>query len=235
MKPPTQEIRFGQLPLEQIAQKCAEATEHFFHNRAHDDCYCFEIFRRAFVDGNQRAWELVFSQYRTLMTSWVQAHSQFVRCGEEEQYFVNGALMNMAKACTGEKFGRFPNLPALLSYLKSCVHTAIYNYVRDRSGPQLVELPDSLTSRADSPEREVVTQTQREECWRLINVRLQNERERLVLEHCFIFGLKPRKIYDLYPNKFANVREIYRMKRNILDRLSRDPDLKKFYAEQNHR
>jgi len=41
----------------------------------------------------------------------------------------------------------------------------------------------------------------------------------------FEWDLKPREIFDLHPGRFQDVQEVYRLKRNLLERLSRDPQV----------
>ena len=220
-----------QAPLAQISQRCAETTANFFKHQDTDNRFCFELFRRAFAERNQPAWEYVYAQYQALVTGWVQAHGQFALSGEEAQYFVNGAFMNMAKACTPEKFAQFANLRKLLAYLKACVHTVIVNHVRSAGNPPTAELPESLRGGQYPLEQMVLTDMQRAECWRLVHARLQDDKERIVIEHCFVLGVKPRQVYEHFSDRFSEVREVYRMKRNILDRLQRDPELKRFVGE----
>jgi hypothetical protein len=221
-----------QIPLAHLRHRCAEQTERFFRKEEHDDRYCFELFRRAFVDGSEQAWEMVYAQYHALVAWWVKAHKRFESTGEEVQYFVNGAFMSLSQACTPGNFGRFPNLQRLLSFLKACVHTAILGYIRDIAGPPTVKLPEELFGKNGSPiEGNLLQQEWRDEFWHSVNTRLNNEPERLVVEYCFILGLKPRELYAQFPGVFGDVREIYRLKQNLLERLGRDPDLTKFVGE----
>jgi hypothetical protein len=43
--------------------------------------------------------------------------------------------------------------------------------------------------------------------------------------------MKPSEIYREYPQTFRDVKEIYRIKENILARLRRDKELQAFFAE----
>jgi hypothetical protein len=43
----------------------------------------------------------------------------------------------------------------------------------------------------------------------------------------FALGLKPREIYARSGGLFDDVKEVYRVKENVLARLRRDPELKK--------
>jgi hypothetical protein len=42
----------------------------------------------------------------------------------------------------------------------------------------------------------------------------------------FVLGMKPGEICDQRPDLFANVGDVYNIKRNVLSRLSRNPELR---------
>src|SRR3990172_5378860 len=92
------------LTLAGITHRCAQETEFFFQRQDYDPRYCFELFRRAIVDHNQHAWELVYTQYRSLMERWVQRHPSFEASGEEAQYFANCAFEKMWASLTPDRF-----------------------------------------------------------------------------------------------------------------------------------
>lgn len=220
------------LSIEALAHHCAAETERFFRKLAHDNRYCFELFRRAFVERNEGAWEKLYRQYTSLIVSWIREHPQAAAADEEVDYFVNGVLTSMWRSCTPDRFARFGDLPAVLAYLKSCVHTTIYNHLRKRR-PAAAELSEELigASATVAPASAVLDQIARTELWQLLDSLLQNEKERMVTDLYFIQGLKPRTIYDLHRDRFATVQEVYRVKQNLMERLSRNADLQQFYAE----
>ena len=108
-----------------IAHRCTEETALFFAHRPHDPRYCYELFRRAILLRNQRAWELIYAEYQPLAAGWINRHSGFPASGEETQYFVNRAFEKMWQAVTPDRFNQFPDLQSLLRYLQMCAHSAI--------------------------------------------------------------------------------------------------------------
>lgn len=218
------------LTLAGVAHHCAQETERFFHRQQHDPRYCFELFRRAIIDRSQRAWELVYRQYRPLVAGWVERHSAFASSGEEIQYFVNRAFEKMWSALPAEKFERFPNLKSLLRYLQMCVHSVILDQVRNTEQVVLSPEPEVLAAggQATAPgvERQALSQLEQQAFWQEINTRLNSDQERRVVYGSFVLGLKPRQLYAHYPDVFRNVQEIYRVKENVLARLRRDDELK---------
>ncbi len=224
------------LSIEELARHCAAETERFFRKVVPDNRFCFELFRRAFVERSNAAWDRLYAQYTPLIIGWIREHPQAGVADEGIDYFVNGVLSSMWKSCTPERFARFGDLPAVLAYLKSCVHTTIYNHLRKRR-PVLAEISEELTAltpttqAAATPVGAVLDQMARTELWQLLESLLHNEKERMVTDLYFIQGLKPRVIYELHSERFATIQEVYRVKQNLMERLGRNADLQQFYAD----
>jgi DNA-directed RNA polymerase specialized sigma24 family protein len=223
------------LTLAGIAHRCGQETELFFRHQSHDPRYCFELFRRAIMDHNQRAWEFVYAQYQPLVTGWVKRHSAFPTSGEEVQYFVNRAFEKMWVALTPNKFSRFPNLKSLLRYLQMCVHSVIVDQMRvaEQSvvGVQVEALAAEGRARGPGVENQALARVQRQDFWDQINARLRNEKERRVVYGSFVLALKPRELYAQFGETFCDVNEVYRVKENILARLRRDTELQELLGE----
>jgi DNA-directed RNA polymerase specialized sigma24 family protein len=227
----THQIDQGFLTLAGLAHRCAQETELFFQRQPNDPRYCYELFRRAILDQDQRAWELVYAHYRPQVARWVERHSAFATSGEEVGYVVNRAFEKMWVALTPDKFDRFPDLKSVLRYLQLCVHSVIVDQVRaaDQAILGLSVEDVALDVSEDGPlvEDQVLASVRQEEFWREINVRLHDEQERHVVYASFALGLKPREIYARSGGLFDDVKEVYRVKENVLARLRRDPELKK--------
>ncbi len=225
------------LTLAGIAHRCAQETERFFQRQSHDPRYCFELFRRAILEHDQLAWELIDTQYQPLVAGWVQHHPAFDVSGEEVQYFVNRTFEKLWGALTPEKFSRFSDLQPLLRYLKMCVHSVIVDH--NRSAEQLAwdnQAEESdIESMTDGPamEDQVLDQMVQHQLWGWINARLNDEKERLVVYGSFTLALKPGDLYGQFQTMFSDVDEVYRIKQNILARLRRDSEFKKLLGEHD--
>jgi DNA-directed RNA polymerase specialized sigma24 family protein len=223
------------LTLAGVAHRCTQETALFFQRQSYDPRYCFELFRRAITDRDQHAWELVYAQYRSLVTGWVERHSAFPDSGEEIQYFVNRAFEKMWVALTPDKFSHFSDLKSLLRYLQMCVHSAILDQVRlaERSVVGVHVEGAVAEGKANSPvlENHALARVHRQELWREINARLHNEKERRVVYGSFILALKPRELCAQFRETFRDVDEVYRVKENVLARLRRDTELREFLGQ----
>ncbi|MDY6877283.1 MAG: sigma-70 family RNA polymerase sigma factor [Chloroflexota bacterium] len=223
------------LTLTGIAHRCTQETELFFQRQIYDPWYCFELFRRAIVHCNQRAWELIYAQYRSLVAGWVERHSALPTSGEEVQYFVNRAFEKMWAALTPEKFANFSDLKSLLRYLQMCVHSVILDHIRVAEQPCVDIQDELLAAEGETGNPAVETQAldwvHRQEFWQEIDTRLHNEQERRVVYDSFILALKPREIYIRFPETFRDVNQVYRVKENVLARLRRDADLQELLGK----
>jgi hypothetical protein len=218
--------------LADLAQQCAQETNRFFRSQRYDPQHCFELFRQAILERDVLAWEFVYSQYQPLVGKWVQQHPRFETSGEEVQYFTNRAFEKIWAALTPEKFRSFVDLAALLRYLKMCVHSVISDHHRALELAELVELAEEGAAeiRDDAPALEewALERADRLSFWEALRSRLHDEKELQVVYGSFVLALKPRELYDLFRGLFKDVDEVYLVKQNVLARLRRDAEFKKY-------
>ena len=223
------------MTVDGLALHCAQETERFFGGQDHDTSYCFELFRRALGENDQQAWEIVYTQYRPLVAGWVASHPDLPTVGGEIEEFANRAFERMWAAWTPDKFARFSDLRSLLAYLKMCVHSAVVEEVR-RAGPGaravvLSDLPEEVLDAQPgkvSTEGEVLQGERSRELWSLVSARLRDDRERVVVHGLFVLDLKPAAIRSQHPDMFRDTREVYLIRQVVLERLSRDAQIRKF-------
>ena len=225
------------LGLSSLAHRCAQETDLFFRREAYDPSFCYELFRRAIVLGDQNAHERLYIQYQSLVASWVERHSSYPSTGEENQYFVNRAFEKLWRALSPAKFGQFADLKVLLAYLKMCTHSAIIDYSRTHQHAVADEEPsqEQLAAGQDSGsdmEEDAIQEAQRADLWRLIDERISGEKERAVIYGSFVQAMKPAELHTHYAHLFDDVKDVYRTKQNVIDRLRRDQALLAFLSVQ---
>jgi DNA-directed RNA polymerase specialized sigma24 family protein len=221
-----------ELPLLELARRCREETVRFLSGGDRDDAYCFEIFQRAVVDRDQEAWEAIVVQYRGIILACVGQHSAAAVLRETDDYWVNRAFQRFWSAVGPDRFGYFPDLPSLLKYLKLCVHSVLMDDMRARragSTTSLDDVPESLPSRANA-ESTVLGKLSAQQLWETINRQLQDDAERQVVLLSFVRDLKPAEIAERHPELFATVADVYRVKRNVIERLRRNPEVRSFLS-----
>ena len=225
------------LGISSLAHRCAQETDLFFRRESYDPAFCYELFRRAIVTGDQNAHECLYIQYQSLVAGWVERHSSYAGTGEEVQYFVNRAFEKLWRALTPAKFSHFGDLKSLLTYLKMCTHSAIVDYSRTHQHVVADEEPSHEQLAAGQHpdgelEEDVIQQTLRADFWRLIDERISEEKERAVVYGSFVLAMKPAELHAHYAHLFKDVKDVYRTKQNVIDRLRRDQALLAFLSVQ---
>jgi DNA-directed RNA polymerase specialized sigma24 family protein len=217
-----------QLSLPTLVRRCATESDHFYHNRPYDASFAHELFRRALVERDEIAWEHVYTHYSPLVESWVRRSGAFVGSGESSEFFVGAAFTKFWRAVSPERFATFATLAALLSYLQLCTGSVVIDSVRAQSWAEMVaddSLPADQAPRG-SADDEAIDRVSRAEFWRYIDTQLHCDAERAVVLGSFVLGMKPGEICDQRPDLFASVGDVYNIKRNVLSRLSRNPELR---------
>jgi DNA-directed RNA polymerase specialized sigma24 family protein len=219
-----------QLTISGLRHRCAEESDRFFRQQPYDPWYCFELFRRAILEQNERAWDMLYRQYRPLVTGWVERNATFSRFNEQPDFFVNRAFEKFWSAVTPEKFPDFPELKSLLRYLQMCVHSVIIDYARRAERARQLDEGDEerletvMMGEVD-PEAEALERVENAGLWRWIAERLNDDRERVLLYASFVLAMKPAEVLESYPQQFTDIREVYTTKENLMARLRRDGEL----------
>jgi len=219
--------------LAELGRRCREETLRFLRAEPRDDSFCFEVFERAVVRREDDAWATIVAQYRGIVLAYVGQHSAATMMREPDDYWVNRAFQRFWSAVGPERFGQFPDLAALLKYLKLCVHSVLMDEIRARraaAANSLDEIPETVPSSSANAERSVVGKLAGEQLWATITAELQDEAEEVVAYLSFTRELKPSEIYDRHPRLYASVADVYRIKRNLIERLRRSPQVRAFLA-----
>lgn len=231
------ELNLQSMPLDDLAQRCAQETVLYFKARIHDTSYCFEIFRRAVTERSELAWKAIVVQYKPLVARWVNGwvdkHPDFPLDREEEEDFIMESFIRFWNHFTTDKFYKSPGLDGILQYLKMCVNSTILDMWRKMQHMQFepkleTEEEDENPYPAEtgpSPEEKF----QGDEIWELIKLKLKDEKEYIIVHASFVLALSPREILVEYPGVFRDIEEIYQCKANVLARLARDPDVRDLF------
>jgi DNA-directed RNA polymerase specialized sigma24 family protein len=126
------------------------------------------------------------------------------------------------------------NTAAVLAYLKLCARSVVLDEVRRRE--RLVLLDQSHADRETEIEGVAGAGSRRVEpvdqnaFWTLILDQLKSERERLLVYLSYELDLTPAEIQRRYPEHFPAVDDVYKGRRNILNRLGRSNALARWVA-----
>lgn len=217
------------MAVEQLLRACREETAKFLRHEPSHDRYCYELFRRAFCERDQAAWAAVYGAYQPIVAAWFRIHP-LASAARDVDDLVNRAFERFWRALGPERFSAFPSLATLLRYLKACVNSIVQDDLRALAAAKLEPLDDATDERLPAPDAAAQTESalSAQELWRIVSAEVQDEAERLVAHLCFVLEYRPREVQARCPAQFPTVADVYRVKRNLQDRLRRSPALRDF-------
>jgi hypothetical protein len=118
----------------------------------------------------------------------------------------------------------FDSMAAALRYLKLSLQAAVIDTLRAYSKPKEVPLPDPGSDTYHIEEPAIEDNYETGDMWKIIQSLLPNEREQRLAYLLYFNGLKAREIIRYVPEEFNDINEIYRLTRNIVERLTRNRD-----------
>jgi DNA-directed RNA polymerase specialized sigma24 family protein len=188
---------------------------------------------RALLERDAASWDEAWECWSPRVAAWVRRHPQYRYTGEDVDYFINRAFEKLWRAVDSQKLGRFENPAQLAQYLKLCVHSVIVDALRSPA-PEAVAAVASEDELKDLPapelavEEQVVGRAYRDSLWATVAEHARSEEERCLVDAILVRGMPPREVASRYRGLFGGVEDVYRIKRNLMDRLSRDQRLREF-------
>jgi DNA-directed RNA polymerase specialized sigma24 family protein len=213
----------GTMSLTNLVELCTNEMNKYRRKEASDDQYCLEIFRRAVILGDNQAWAVLQRQFCEHVRIWLSRHPQREAAlrHDEEQSYIDDTFRRFWQAVSEQRL-QFQTLASALSYLHLCLNCAVMDVLRAYSRPKEEPLPDYGQSNSEEPA--VEDSYQETEVWETIEALLAGEQEKRMAFLHFHCNLKPREIMQYCPGEFSGEDEIYRLKRNIMERLLRSAD-----------
>ena len=232
-------MKLPNLSVAELRALCAANSGDGSHER-----YCIELFRGAIVDGRQECWSAVFENYRGLVQSWVVefCREDDIRRSDELEDLMMAAFAAFWQGYTTEKLDKADGLGSVLRYLKSCVLTEVLQrrrQIRRRirehhfddvtsAGQPADEAIQAYSGQADAVDQVVLGRQEANHLWMLVDSCCSDPREHVLARLSFVCDLTPAMIISLLPHEFEDVQEIYRLRRNLRNRLMRNPELQSF-------
>jgi DNA-directed RNA polymerase specialized sigma24 family protein len=207
-----------------LAGRCSQEMAKSRRREPADDRFCFELFRRAILLRDPDAWVAIVHQYSRLAQSWLGVPEP------EAEALANEAFARLWQQITPDRFQHgFHHLAGVLAYLRKCAISVAITYKRRLAREQqLLALLQDLALLSSKPDPLLGLDTQ--ELVARVRDCLADEQERLVISLSFEHGLKPKEIHQRHPGKFASPHEVSRIKERVLERLRRDPYLRRFWG-----
>lgn len=218
----TMEKPLGELSLRVLSEYGAQEMGKYRRKEPSDDRYCLEIFRRAVKLQNNEAWDALQALLSESIRLWFARHpyrGAALRCEPDEQNYIDDTFRRFWHAVSDQRL-LFSSLASAMSYLHMCLNCAVMDTLRAYARPREEYIPDY-----GYPNEPVAEDSYYEgELWDVIKSLLPGVREQRVAFLLFQCNLKPREIVRYCPGEFSGEGEIYRMKRNIMERILRNSD-----------
>jgi DNA-directed RNA polymerase specialized sigma24 family protein len=213
-----------QMSLTALAKRCMSEVDNYRRKEPYDDQYCLAIFHRALLQNDGDAWRLLVDRFSPMVMGWVRSHPRRdIACRyDSEDNYVAKAFGRFWQAAAYNQEIRFTSLAAALSYLKTCLTGAMLDTLRSYARPEL-SLNDPDRPLPEEPGAEDDTD-EGHELWSVIKSLLPGEREQRLAYLLFHCGLKAREVVQFCGQEFSDVNEVYRLRRNIIEKLMRNRD-----------
>ena len=211
-----------EMSLPALAARCLQEIENYRRGKPYTESYGVELLRRATVEDDEQAWFWVQHCFGGLVRAWLRRHPNRVAASrlESEENYVARTFERFWLATTANHHVEFRTLAAALQYLRASLHAAIVDTLRVYARSRDVSMPEP----GEPGEPQVEESTESSDIWEVLQTMLLNPRERRLAYLLFYCGLKPREILRLCPEEWSGIREIYGLRRTILERLLRNAD-----------
>ncbi len=195
-----------------------------------DEDLCFALFEHAIEAECPLCWRQVCSRYHALVRYWVSL--RISASSDVLDDLTQDAFTAFWRFYTIEKLSEADRLRDILAYLKSCAFSA----VNQRFRKQQRQVPETDLDRAllcqegsYSTESRVMEQLRAEDIWSIIAEQCQDRCEEIVAYCMLLQDWKPRQVAERFEETFHDVKDVYRVKYNLVSRLRRDPKLNAIY------
>ena len=210
------------MKLSLLAERCVKEMNNYRRGEVPDNQYGLELFRRAMIEHDSDAWTWVQKCFGEIVLTWLHRHprkEEAYRLDSEENY-VAQAFARFWQATTCNQKLAFTSIAAALQYLHASLNGAILDTLRSYARQKEIPLPEP----GFAGEPFVEEPEDANELWEAIQGLLPHAREKRLSYLLFYCSLKPRDIIRYFPQEFSDVREIYTLRRNIMERLLRNAD-----------
>ena len=195
---------------------------------------CYELFRRAIVEKDQKAWAAVYEQYKRLVAKQLVTKGVQINPDQVDD-LVEDTFAKFWQAMKSKEFANdFKSMGQIITYLKMCAHSVKVDWFRNQKKWEDFTTPlEEAEHIKHDPISSKIEALDREKLQTYFRSRLKDKEERLVFFLSFESGLKPRQIYAKYTQEFENVKEVRRIKERIVLRLKNDPQLRILWEALN--
>lgn len=212
------------LPVADVSGRAHEETARYRAGGAHDDRFSHELFRRAIAGHDQCCWAELVKLYQELVLGWCRQAAPAPPDDLED--LAAQTWEKFWRHFTAQKLESAGSTAEILRYLKLCARSVAVDEARRRAG--IARLDDAsesfMPSRSGGSDLEEAAT--RATLWSVVECHLRDARERVLVTLRYRNGLTAAEVQARRPDLFADAAEVYRVSRNLLDRLRRSPAMR---------
>ena len=211
----------SQMNLSLLADRCSDEMKLHRRKEPYDDRYCLEIFRRAIVQRMDQAWEVLQQRFGEIVRIWLHSHASndVALMRDSEENYVAQTFSRFWYAVRDQHL-EFSTLNSALSYLHATLNGILTDTLRSHLRSREVPIPEPGSYEEPMSEDSADASS----IWQSIQSLLSDQREQRVAYLLYYCGLKPREIVTRCPQEFDDIKEVYRLNHNIVERLRRNRD-----------
>ena len=174
-----------------------------------------ELLRRASTHGDPETWATFQQRLEETVLTWFHEHpgSEAACRVQSERHFVAQAFEQLQQVVVQRQVA-CETLSEALVYLRASLNGAILEVLRVSSRPRAV-------CEHVSAEQDLQGNPQSLEVWNWVQATLSSERERRLASLLYHCGLEPAEIVRCCPQEWSDIREVARLRRSILERLTK--------------
>lgn len=211
----------------QLLKLCRDRLPDNSHER-----FCIELFQRAILASDSDSWNAIYNQYYRLVYKWVSeassSHELLAEITIDD--LTIEAFAAFWKSYQAKQLNAASGLRSILAYLKMCVLSAVGQAHRNTKRLVMtVEWEQVAYAYSDREQKQmdeqILDEMSEKEIWAEIEQACQDEKDLIIARLGIVANLKPKKIMELHPAFFKHAREVYDRRRNLRDRLQRNPRL----------
>jgi DNA-directed RNA polymerase specialized sigma24 family protein len=210
---------FDQANLTALAILCPDELKQFKRREPTEGRYCLALLRIALIEQPNEAWAILQHCFSDIVRSWVRnhPHAGIALSRDSEENYVAQTFSRFWFAMQKHQI-KFASLQSVLGYLHATLNSILIDTMRLYLHSRIVPLPETDILKEPTEEERSYGQ----ELWESIQSLLSNAREQRIVYLLYYCGLKPREIILRCPGEFASVKEIYRLNKNVIERLQRN-------------
>lgn len=184
----------------------------------HDQDY-LEMFRHALCEHDQQTQRWLQNHFSVKVLDLIHSHpSKDLACRfHSEEYYVIETFKRFWQTPHQHHEFELKSMTDVLSYLRVSLNGVVLDALRRHSRPHEAPSPGpGLDRELHSNEND-----NSHEVWSSLERKLSGARQRRLAYLLFHCALKPGEIVGSCPHEFSDIHEIYSMRRNIIELLSR--------------